>query len=72
MIPTLQFQLRCGIQLALGVPLASHYPIQVEIIDGPLSLVRVKKYMGVLLVGPPGGARNSVAPVQGGDNAKCG
>ena len=33
--PTFPFHLHVGIQLALGIPLASHYPIQVEKSEGP-------------------------------------
>ncbi len=37
-----------------------------------LDMVDVKKQSESQIVCPPGGAQNSVAPVQGGDEAKCG
>ena len=66
MIPTLPFHLYGRILVALGVRLASHYPIQVEFIDSPSVMAGVKMHMEVLLVCPPGGAQFSPQTFRGG------
>ena len=66
MMPTLPFHLYGRILVALGVRLASHYPIQVEFIDSPSVMAGVKMHMEVWLICPTGGAQNSPAPVLGG------